>query len=239
MRGHPARVRHLPARRVSAHLRVLRENGFATARPDGARRLYAVNPTGLRDVDAWLDRFRRFWTPHLDALETELARGRRERACASQPNAALTEGSTPIMIDVSHEINAVQRQVGTRVLEAGEARTVTIPRTYDAALDDVWDACTNPERIPRWFLPISAVTCALGGRYQLEGNAGGTIERCEPPRGFAATWEYGGEVSWIEVRLTRWPTVARSSSWSTSRTSTTSAGRSLARARWASAGTSG
>ena len=64
---------------VSAHLRVLRNSGFATARAEGARRLYSVNPSGLRDVDAWLDRFRRFWTPHLDALETELARGRRDR----------------------------------------------------------------------------------------------------------------------------------------------------------------
>jgi DNA-binding transcriptional ArsR family regulator len=64
---------------VSAHLRVLRESGFASVRPEGARRLYAVNAEALRDVDDWLGRFRRFWTPHLDALETELARGRRER----------------------------------------------------------------------------------------------------------------------------------------------------------------
>jgi len=64
---------------VSAHLRVLREGGLAVARPEGARRLYAVNPGSLQDVDRWLERFRRFWTPHLDALETELARGRRER----------------------------------------------------------------------------------------------------------------------------------------------------------------
>jgi DNA-binding transcriptional ArsR family regulator len=64
---------------VSQHLRVLREAGFATVRPEGTRRLYAVNPEPLRDVDMWLDRFRRFWTPHLDALSTELARGRRER----------------------------------------------------------------------------------------------------------------------------------------------------------------
>jgi DNA-binding transcriptional ArsR family regulator len=64
---------------VSAHLRVLREGGLAIARPQGARRLYAVNPGSLQDVDRWLDRFRRFWTPRLDALETELARGRRER----------------------------------------------------------------------------------------------------------------------------------------------------------------
>jgi DNA-binding transcriptional ArsR family regulator len=64
---------------VSQHLRVLRDSGFATVRPEGTRRLYAVNPEPLREVDVWLDRFRALWTPHLDALETELARGRRER----------------------------------------------------------------------------------------------------------------------------------------------------------------
>ena len=104
------------------------------------------------------------------------------------------------MIDVVHAINAVRREVGGRVLEAGEARTVTLTRTYVAALDDVWDACTSAERIPRWFLPVSG-ELRLGGRYQLEGNAGGVVERCDPPRGFAATWEYGGDVSWIELRL--------------------------------------
>jgi uncharacterized protein YndB with AHSA1/START domain len=104
------------------------------------------------------------------------------------------------MIDVVPTIKAVQRHVGTRSLEAGEARTTTIGRTYDAGPQDLWDACTKPERIPRWFLPISG-DLRLGGRYQFEGHAGGVIERCEPPHGFAATWEYGGDVSWIEVRL--------------------------------------
>jgi uncharacterized protein YndB with AHSA1/START domain len=108
------------------------------------------------------------------------------------------------MIDATQQINAVRRQVGKRVLEAGEARTMTISQTYDTAIDDVWDACTNPERIPRWFLPISG-DLRLGGRYQLEGNAGGKIERCDPPNSFAATWEYGGQASWIEVRLTNEP----------------------------------
>jgi DNA-binding transcriptional ArsR family regulator len=65
---------------VSQHLRVLRQNGFATVRPEGTRRLYAVRAEPLRDVEMWLDRFRRFWTPHLDALATELSRGRRARA---------------------------------------------------------------------------------------------------------------------------------------------------------------
>jgi uncharacterized protein YndB with AHSA1/START domain len=108
------------------------------------------------------------------------------------------------MIDVSQQINAVRREVGTRVLEAGEARTVTISQSYRAPIDDVWDACTNAERIPRWFLPISG-DLRLGGRYQLEGNAGGTVEACDPPHGFRATWEFGGGVTWIEVRLASEP----------------------------------
>jgi DNA-binding transcriptional ArsR family regulator len=62
---------------VSQHLKVLRDNGFASVRADGARRLYALDPTGLREVDGWLDPFRRFWEQRLDALETEVRRGRR------------------------------------------------------------------------------------------------------------------------------------------------------------------
>jgi len=105
------------------------------------------------------------------------------------------------MIDVNHQINAVQRRVGARTLEAGEARTVVVSQAYDAAIEDLWDACTSAERIPRWFLPVSG-ELKLGGRYQLEGNAGGTVERCDPPDSFFVTWEFGGQVSWVEVRLT-------------------------------------
>jgi DNA-binding transcriptional ArsR family regulator len=64
---------------VSQHLRVLRENGFARVRPDGARRLYAVEAAPLQDIDRWLERFRHTWDRHLDALATELTRGQRER----------------------------------------------------------------------------------------------------------------------------------------------------------------
>jgi DNA-binding transcriptional ArsR family regulator len=64
---------------VSQHLKVLRDNGFASVRPDGQRRLYAVDGRALQDVDEWLNAFRRFWTPHLDALGTEIARGKRQR----------------------------------------------------------------------------------------------------------------------------------------------------------------
>jgi DNA-binding transcriptional ArsR family regulator len=64
---------------VSQHLRVLRESGFASVRPEGARRLYAVESAPLHEVDAWLEPFRQFWNQRLDSLATELARGRRER----------------------------------------------------------------------------------------------------------------------------------------------------------------
>jgi DNA-binding transcriptional ArsR family regulator len=79
---------------VSQHLRVLRESGFATVRRDGARRLYAVDAEPLREIDAWLDRFRTFWTPHLDALATELARGRRERRLREDAGPPPDERST-------------------------------------------------------------------------------------------------------------------------------------------------
>jgi uncharacterized protein YndB with AHSA1/START domain len=108
------------------------------------------------------------------------------------------------MIDVKHQINEVRREVGSKVLEAGEARVITVSQTYKGSLEDVWDACTNPERIRRWFLPVSG-DLRVGGHYQLEGNASGTIERCDPPNSFAATWDFGGESSWVEVRLAEQP----------------------------------
>ncbi|HKP06586.1 MAG TPA: metalloregulator ArsR/SmtB family transcription factor [Microbacterium sp.] len=81
---------------VSQHLRVLRESGFATVRPDGARRLYAIAPDPLESAAAWFDPFRRFWQPHIDALGTELARGRRARRIAAEqePDADIEESDT-------------------------------------------------------------------------------------------------------------------------------------------------
>lgn len=104
------------------------------------------------------------------------------------------------MIDVSHQISSTARTVGSRTLDAGEARVVTISQTYKADADDIWDACTSAERIPRWFLPITG-ELRLGGHYQLEGHAGGTVLTCDPPTSYTATWEYGGDVSWIAVRV--------------------------------------
>jgi uncharacterized protein YndB with AHSA1/START domain len=108
------------------------------------------------------------------------------------------------MIDISRQINAVHRQVGARRLEAEQGHIVTPSQVYATDIDDLWDASTTAERIARWFLPIDG-DLRLGGRFQLEGNAGGIIEACEPPRHFAATWEYGDAVSWIDVRLSPAP----------------------------------
>src|SRR6187431_460405 len=106
--------------------------------------------------------------------------------------------------DIPRQIGAVTRKVETRLHEGQPARVVVAARTYDTTVDDLWDAVTNKDRIPRWFLPVSG-DLRLGGRYQLEGNAGGTITRCEPPRVVAVTWEFGGNTSWVNVTLTENP----------------------------------
>ncbi|MEU6744106.1 ArsR/SmtB family transcription factor [Streptosporangium sandarakinum] len=87
---------------VSQHLRVLRDNGFASVRAEGTRRLYAVEAAPLREVDMWLDRFRRFWEQRLDALATELARGKRERRTADGPEPGPGPGPEE---DPGHEEN--------------------------------------------------------------------------------------------------------------------------------------
>jgi len=90
------------------------------------------------------------------------------------------------MTEVTHQISEVQRRVGGRTLAQGEARTMTISRSYDTTVEDLWDACTRPERIARWFSPVTG-DLRPGGRFQIEGNAGGTVERCEPPLRYDAT----------------------------------------------------
>jgi uncharacterized protein YndB with AHSA1/START domain len=102
--------------------------------------------------------------------------------------------------DVASYVGAVIREVDSREHEGRLARVVVATRTYDTTIEDVWDALTNAERIPRWFLPISG-DLRLSGNYQLQGNAGGEITRCEPPRLFAVTWVMNGPVSWLTVSL--------------------------------------
>src|SRR5688572_26271159 len=98
-------------------------------------------------------------------------------------------------------LGAVRRELTTVERDGVELRRLIIERSYPAPIGEVWDALTNPERIPRWFLPVSG-DLRPGGRYQLEGNAGGTVLDCDPPRELHVTWEYGGDVSWLGVRLT-------------------------------------
>ncbi|RCS22821.1 polyketide cyclase [Phyllobacterium salinisoli] len=97
-------------------------------------------------------------------------------------------------------LGAVTRIVSELERDGKPARNVTLERSYDATTDDLWDAITNPERLSRWFLPIGG-ELKLGGRWQLEGSAGGIITDCVPPRFFATTWAFGGETSWIEARI--------------------------------------
>lgn len=103
-------------------------------------------------------------------------------------------------IDFARYVGAEIREVRSREIDGKEARVVLATRTYDTTIEDVWDAITNPERLPRWFMPVSG-DLKLGGRYQLHGNAGGTIKTCQPPRHLAVTWEFMGGVSWVTVRL--------------------------------------
>ena len=104
-------------------------------------------------------------------------------------------------IDVLRYIGAVTREIRNRDHEGRPARVLVATCTYDTTIDDVWDAITNAQRIPRWFLPISG-DLRLGGRYQLQGNASGQITGCNPPASLAVTWEFGGQVSWVHLRLT-------------------------------------
>ncbi|GAA1155391.1 SRPBCC family protein [Kribbella jejuensis] len=98
------------------------------------------------------------------------------------------------MIDILEHINAVQREVS----RTGETVTVLMRRSYRAEPVEVWDALTDPDRMRRWFMPVSG-ELKVGGSFQLEGNAGGEILECEPPKRFKVT--FGGPTSLLELRL--------------------------------------
>ena len=103
-------------------------------------------------------------------------------------------------IDVEGHLGSVERSVSSLQRDGQPARAVTLSRSYATTVEDLWDAVTNGERLPRWFLSISG-ELELGGRYQLEGNAGGVITACERPSHLALTWEFGEDVSWVDVHF--------------------------------------
>jgi uncharacterized protein YndB with AHSA1/START domain len=104
-------------------------------------------------------------------------------------------------IDPVAALGAVKREVRRREHEGKPAAVVIASRVYETDIADAWDAITNPERIPRWFAPVSG-ELELGGRFQVKGNAGGSIVTCEPPKLLALTWEMGPEISWVTLTLT-------------------------------------
>jgi uncharacterized protein YndB with AHSA1/START domain len=102
------------------------------------------------------------------------------------------------MIDIANQLKAIHRAVGRQPAGSGEVVSVVLRREYDAAIEDVWDAVTDPVRVRRWFLPLSG-DLRVGGAFQLEGNAGGEILGCEPPSRLRVT--FGGPASVVELRL--------------------------------------
>jgi uncharacterized protein YndB with AHSA1/START domain len=102
--------------------------------------------------------------------------------------------------DLAAHFGTMTRTVENVERDGKPAKAVVASRVYDTDAADLWDALTKPERLKRWFTPVSG-DLRLGGKYQLEGNAGGTITECVPEQRIAVTWEFGGGVSWVSVTL--------------------------------------
>lgn len=99
-------------------------------------------------------------------------------------------------------VGATERRVIPTEVDGAPARVVSASRVYAADIAELWEALTSTDRLPRWFAPVTG-DLELGGRYQVQGNAGGEIRACEPPHRFALTWEAMGAVSWLAVELTQ------------------------------------
>lgn len=102
--------------------------------------------------------------------------------------------------DLMTFLGATTRLVTSLVRDGQPARALEMSRVYDTDVVDLWDALTSAERLPRWFAPVSG-DLRLGGRYQIEGNAGGEVIACDPPRHLALTWVWGTDTSWVTVDL--------------------------------------
>jgi len=104
------------------------------------------------------------------------------------------------MFDVANHLGAVTRAVEDSTHEGTPVRVVVASRTYPTDVDDLWRAVTDPERIARWFAPVSG-ELRLGGRFQVEGNAGGEVTACDDPKHFSISWEFGDQTTWVDVDL--------------------------------------
>ena len=103
--------------------------------------------------------------------------------------------------EAADQVGLVRREVRSGSRDGQPTKLVLATRSYSAERTDVWDALTNPDRLPRWFAPVAG-ELKEGGSYQVENNAGGTIEHCNAPEQFNLTWEFAGGVSWLQVTLT-------------------------------------
>lgn len=103
-------------------------------------------------------------------------------------------------VDVAKHIGAIGRVVSQQEYQGKPAKVVVATRTYDTDIDDLWNALTDKDRIPRWFSPVTG-DFKLGGRYQVQGNAGGEIVKCDAPKELALTWEMGPGMSWLSLTL--------------------------------------
>ncbi len=103
------------------------------------------------------------------------------------------------MKDVLQELAATAREVGRRGVGDDELIAVRVRREYPADVEDVWEAVTDPQRLARWFAPVSG-EFREGGAFKVDGNAEGEIRECRPPSALTVTW--GSPVSIVRVRLT-------------------------------------
>ena len=124
----------------------------------------------------------------------------------------------------------------SRARRASRRGSWWLSRPTATTAEDLWEAITTADRLPRWLMPITG-DLRLGGRYQLQGNAGGEILICEPPKHLNVTWEYGGEISWVDAKIAGRRTQVRAVDGRAHRACPTSIGSSSGPARSASAGT--
>ena len=138
LRDHPAAAGELadalPIARpgVSRHLRVLREAGLVEVRQEAQRRIYSLRPAPLAELDAWLEDYRALWCKRLDALHTEVARKEAE-----------------------DKRRSFMRTIGTMRALDERRGAVRVEDSYDTDIEDLWDACTEPERLARWIAEVS------------------------------------------------------------------------------------
>jgi uncharacterized protein YndB with AHSA1/START domain len=102
--------------------------------------------------------------------------------------------------DIAAHLGAIKREVRDLDIDGQPGKVIVASRLYDTTVPDLWDALTSPERLKRWFAPVTG-DLQLGGRYHVEGNASGTITACDPQKRAELTWEFGGYTSWVNFSI--------------------------------------